>query len=329
MRCLLIVATAAALNNHHTQAGAPQQAQPSTDKLLCDPATKEPLAVKAQYFNGVTKKTYSSPTATYGTRFGFVDLAEAKRPRTAREIADELREQIIGRSAAQRVQEDTFRNPFVSFLYERGWRDSFKRSGFPGADDEFAEVEALFGDALSGGRRRRAGHVVRHGPLHAPPAKAKHPDDAVIAADYSETCWSRRKAAGRGRPERGAVRVDVAQLPFNPIIERRARGRGAASRCSSRRASRRSAACSSPVASSRRRSSSAHGDRFITQGRVRPGVTASSPSTNSKSYLWRWASSTSSCEGGAGLRRDHVRRAAHHRWRHADAVGGGVAGGVR
>ena len=66
--------------------------QPSQDKLLCDPATKEPLAVKAQYFNGVTKKTYQSPTATYGTRFGFVDLAEAKRPRTAREIADELRE---------------------------------------------------------------------------------------------------------------------------------------------------------------------------------------------------------------------------------------------
>ena len=39
----------------------------------------------------------------------------------------------------------------VSFLFERGClHHVFKRSGFPGADDEFAEVEALFGDALGG-----------------------------------------------------------------------------------------------------------------------------------------------------------------------------------
>lgn len=28
------------------------------------------------------------------------------------------------------------RSPFVSFLYERGWRQNFNRSGFPGADEE-------------------------------------------------------------------------------------------------------------------------------------------------------------------------------------------------
>ena len=98
-----ILATASALTTTTPKQRLRSRLQPSKDELLCDPQSKEPLAVKAQYFNGVTKKTYQSPTATYGTRFGFVDLAEAKRPRTAREIADELREQIIGRTAAQRV----------------------------------------------------------------------------------------------------------------------------------------------------------------------------------------------------------------------------------
>ena len=131
-----LLATASALTTTTPKQRLRSRLQPSKDELLCDPQSKEPLAVKAQYFNGVTKKTYSSPTATYGTRFGFVDLAEAKRPRTAREIADELREQIIGRSAAQRVQEDTFRNPFVSFPVWRstsvsGAPDNSSLSHFP------------------------------------------------------------------------------------------------------------------------------------------------------------------------------------------------------
>ena len=28
------------------------------------------------------------------------------------------------------------RSPLVSFLYERGWRQNFNRSGFPGPDEE-------------------------------------------------------------------------------------------------------------------------------------------------------------------------------------------------
>lgn len=29
-----------------------------------------------------------------------------------------------------------YRNPIVSFVYERGWRQTFKQSGFPGRDEE-------------------------------------------------------------------------------------------------------------------------------------------------------------------------------------------------
>jgi hypothetical protein len=31
---------------------------------------------------------------------------------------------------------ELFRSPLVSFLYERGWRQNFNRSGFPGRDEE-------------------------------------------------------------------------------------------------------------------------------------------------------------------------------------------------
>ena len=35
----------------------------------------------------------------------------------------------------------TFETPQVAFAYERGWRDSFKRAGFPGPDEEFKLAE--------------------------------------------------------------------------------------------------------------------------------------------------------------------------------------------
>ncbi|EPS57983.1 hypothetical protein M569_16834, partial [Genlisea aurea] len=31
---------------------------------------------------------------------------------------------------------ELFRSPLVSFLYERGWRQNFNRSGFPGPEEE-------------------------------------------------------------------------------------------------------------------------------------------------------------------------------------------------
>ncbi|XP_037464025.1 uncharacterized methyltransferase At2g41040, chloroplastic-like [Triticum dicoccoides] len=37
---------------------------------------------------------------------------------------------------------ELFRSPLVFFLYERGWRQNFNRSGFPGHDEEFASSGA-------------------------------------------------------------------------------------------------------------------------------------------------------------------------------------------
>lgn len=39
-----------------------------------------------------------------------------------------------------------FQNPFISFIYERGYRQNFKNFGFPGIDKEFEEAKTFFID---------------------------------------------------------------------------------------------------------------------------------------------------------------------------------------
>ena len=87
---------------------------------------------------GGAKRTFAADGVEYGERLGFVDLVEPKRARTPREAADELRAQLLGRSSAERVQEDTFRNPFVSFLY-------FRRADQTGRGDAAAATRIVRG----------------------------------------------------------------------------------------------------------------------------------------------------------------------------------------
>ncbi|CAK9159015.1 unnamed protein product [Ilex paraguariensis] len=45
---------------------------------------------------------------------------------------------------------ELFRSPLVSFLYERGWRQNFNLSGFPGPDEEFKMAQEYFKPAEGG-----------------------------------------------------------------------------------------------------------------------------------------------------------------------------------
>ncbi|KAL8265424.1 hypothetical protein R6Q59_023554 [Mikania micrantha] len=51
---------------------------------------------------------------------------------------------------AQPSRTELFRSPLVSFLYERGWRQNFNRSGFPGLDEEFNMAQDYFKPAEGG-----------------------------------------------------------------------------------------------------------------------------------------------------------------------------------
>ncbi|CAN4113112.1 unnamed protein product [Withania somnifera] len=48
------------------------------------------------------------------------------------------------------ARSELFRSPVVSFLYERGWRQNFNRSGFPGPDEEFKMAQEYFKVAEGG-----------------------------------------------------------------------------------------------------------------------------------------------------------------------------------
>jgi SAM-dependent methyltransferase len=118
------------------------------------------------------------------------------------------------------TRQSLFQNPLVSFAYERGWRDSFGRQGFPGPDAEYAITERFFlgsdlppssgnGDTIvldvSCGSGLMARRMVAGGRL-----------GRVIAVDYSASMLLEaiRRAEDAQLPLLDAVRVDVARLPF-------------------------------------------------------------------------------------------------------------------
>uniref|UniRef100_A0A0C9RQI4 TSA: Wollemia nobilis Ref_Wollemi_Transcript_25082_1547 transcribed RNA sequence n=1 Tax=Wollemia nobilis TaxID=56998 RepID=A0A0C9RQI4_9CONI len=53
-------------------------------------------------------------------------------------------------SEARPISTELFRNPLVSFAYERGWRQNFATSGFPGPDEEFRMAQKYFEPAAGG-----------------------------------------------------------------------------------------------------------------------------------------------------------------------------------
>ncbi|CAN8072749.1 unnamed protein product, partial [Agarophyton chilense] len=154
----------------------------------------------------------------------YVDLTRSP-PRT-RSLPPLLRQfDQLRQLRAAPLKQTTFQLPLVSFLYERGWRDSFERFGFPGPREELAQLRRFAPSAarvldLSCGTGLMARRLAACGVY-----------DRVIAADFSEAMLREaalRRAPPRRRPRREStfddgsavapsfdlVRVDVAALPF-------------------------------------------------------------------------------------------------------------------
>ncbi|GLI62397.1 hypothetical protein VaNZ11_005014 [Volvox africanus] len=113
---------------------------------------------------------------------------------------------------------ELFRNPLVSFAYERGWRQGFAWAGFPGADKEYdiamsyllpaasakVLVDMSCGSGLFSRRFARSGSFA-----------------GVIAADFSESMLqqTREYCLAEGGALNGStpimlLRADVGRLPF-------------------------------------------------------------------------------------------------------------------
>eukprot|EP00177_Eucheuma_denticulatum_P006396 GFKZ01011674.1.p1 GENE.GFKZ01011674.1~~GFKZ01011674.1.p1 ORF type:complete len:345 (-),score=41.50 GFKZ01011674.1:2495-3529(-) len=134
-------------------------------------------------------------------RDGYIDLTPNPDSSTS----------LLRNFITQRTGQSLFQLPQVSFAYERGWRSSFNRAGFPGIDKEydmfldFAAPASTVLD-LSCGTGLMARRLATSGQF-----------EYVIAADYSEAML--RETVARARrdvkvPEFDVIRADVAALPF-------------------------------------------------------------------------------------------------------------------
>ncbi|KAI3920374.1 hypothetical protein MKX01_000713 [Papaver californicum] len=136
-----------------------------------------------------SKNIYLDLTITYGTK----DYSESYPTRT-----------------------ELFRNPLVSFLYERGWRQNFNQSGFPGPDEEFKMAQEYFKPAEGG----LLVDVSCGSGLFSRKFSKSGTYSGVIALDFSENmlwqCYGLiKKDETLVNPNLALVRADVSRLPFS------------------------------------------------------------------------------------------------------------------
>jgi len=110
------------------------------------------------------------------------------------------------------LRQELFRTPTVSYLYERGWRDSFKQAGFPGIEKEFELVQQFF----EGEPNRTVIDLSCGSGLMVRRLAASKRYGKVIAVDFSESMLGEviKRAKEEGTPPFDLVRADVASMPF-------------------------------------------------------------------------------------------------------------------
>ncbi|KAF3556841.1 hypothetical protein F2Q69_00017804 [Brassica cretica] len=114
------------------------------------------------------------------------------------------------------ITTELFRSPLVSFLYERGWRQNFARSGFPGPDEEFRMAEEYFKEAEGG----VLVDVSCGSGLFSRKFAKSGKYSGVIALDYSENMlrqcneFIKKDATFDSSTNIAVVRADVSRLPF-------------------------------------------------------------------------------------------------------------------
>ncbi|XP_059635223.1 uncharacterized methyltransferase At2g41040, chloroplastic [Cornus florida] len=117
---------------------------------------------------------------------------------------------------AKPVGTELFRSPLVSFLYERGWRQNFNRSGFPGPDEEFKMAQEYFKPAEGG----VLVDVSCGSGLFTRKFATSGTYSRVVALDFSESmlrqCYDFIKNDDTILTTNLAlVRADVSRLPFS------------------------------------------------------------------------------------------------------------------
>ncbi|KAG4189679.1 hypothetical protein ERO13_A08G237700v2 [Gossypium hirsutum] len=111
---------------------------------------------------------------------------------------------------------ELFRSPFVSFVYERGWRQNFNRRGLPGPDEEFRMAQEYF-KPVEGGILV---DVSCGSGLFSRKFAKSRTYSGVIALDFSENMLRQcndfiEQDACILASNIALVRADVSRLPFS------------------------------------------------------------------------------------------------------------------
>ncbi|KEH37883.1 putative demethylmenaquinone methyltransferase transcription factor C2H2 family [Medicago truncatula] len=138
---------------------------------------------------------------SYTSKDGYLDLT----------VTSGLRDYV----EVQPNRTELFRSPLVSFLYERGWRQNFRQSGFPGPDEEFRMAQEYFEPAKGG----RIVDVSCGSGLFSRKFAKSGTYSGVIALDFSENmlrqCYDFiKKDDTLSTTNLALVRADVSRLPF-------------------------------------------------------------------------------------------------------------------
>lgn len=187
------------------------------DPVLADPVTLQPVRrqVRLAWPYGELTSMVSSGSRSYPVYNDFIDM-----------VAAEERNQIPFFSPRAVVTQELFRSPLTSFLYERGWRQNFAVSGFPGIDQEFIDLENFMAPILANYNKNTT---------TGPPGPTTIVDlscgsglmtrrlvkskrwGRVIACDFSESMLRetrRRFLEEKIEPIPELVRGDASRLPF-------------------------------------------------------------------------------------------------------------------
>ena len=109
---------------------------------LCDPVTLSELEEEASGSSYVEPRT----GYVYAQVNGILDLTLESRLASAAATGPGGYEEAYRGPGV-----DVFQTRLVPFLYERGWRQSFARAGFPGVEREFSDALAFLGRGGFGG----------------------------------------------------------------------------------------------------------------------------------------------------------------------------------
>uniref|UniRef100_A0A2P2IMA2 Putative methyltransferase At2g41040ic-like n=1 Tax=Rhizophora mucronata TaxID=61149 RepID=A0A2P2IMA2_RHIMU len=203
--CAGIRATASAVALQ-SDLGSQQVLSLEVDPFAC-PVCYEPLIRKgppgfnlsAIYRSGFKCEKCSK---TYSSRENYLDLT--------------ITAGMKGYTEVKPVGTELFRSPLVSFLYERGWRQNFNRSGFPGPDEEFKMAQEYFKPAEGG----LLVDVSCGSGLFSRKFAKSGMYSKVIALDFSENmlrqCYDFIKQDDTlSSLNLALVRADVSRLPFS------------------------------------------------------------------------------------------------------------------